>query len=137
MSRYANEGVVNNAGDTMLDAEGLNPLQLFFQSIGFTPSEVSEMYSRQSLIKDIERFGTDRRSSLLRHFRTADSIEDRQAVMREMREFNRAFPHAAITRSSIIRAMRGKREREQAHKRYGANFRGRARILGQEGEHYR
>ena len=137
MTRYANEGVVNNAGDTMLDAEGLNPLQLFFQSIGFTPAEVSEMYSRQSLIKDIERFGTDRRSSLLRHFRTADSIEDRQAVMREMREFNKAFPHAAITRSSIIRAMRGKREREQAHTRYGANIRGRARILGQEGEHYR
>jgi len=137
MTRYAREGVVNNAGDTMLDADGLNPLQLFFQSIGFSPSEISEMYARQSLIKDIERFGTDRRSSLLRHYRTADSIEDRQAIMREMREFNKVFPHARITRSSIVRALHGKREREQAHLRYGANIRGRARILGQEGEHYR
>ena len=134
--RYAGNGVVNNAGDTILDGEGLTPIQLFFQAMGFTPTEISELYSKQMMIKDVERYGADRRGSLLRHFRTAKSVSDRQAIMEEIRAFNRAFPHAAITRSALIRAVQGKAEREANQRRFGANLRGPARILGRQGDHY-
>lgn len=134
--RFAQDGLVNNAGDTVLPSDGLSPYQLFLQTLGFRPSEISDFYSRQSLIKDTERYGIQRRGSLLKRFRTADSIEERNRVLEEIKEFNAAWPAARITRSALIRAIREKGRREASYRTYGANLRGRAIIYGEKGQYY-
>lgn len=134
--RFAHEGLVNNAGDTILDADGISGVQLFMQAVGFRPAEISDYYSRQALIKDTEFYGIDRKNELLKRYRTADSIEDSNRVLEEISAFNEVFPAAIITRSTLIQTLRGKIEREVSHQMYGASLRGRARIYGGLGDYY-
>jgi hypothetical protein len=136
MTRYANEGLLNNAGDTVIQSDGISGWQLFLQTLGFRPSEIADFYSRQALIKDTERFGTERRSSLLKRFRIATSVEQRNRVMQEISAFNQVFPAAIITRSSLLRAIKGKLEREASYRTHGASLRGRAIIHAREGKFY-
>lgn len=134
--RFSTDGIVNNAGDTIIQSDGVSPWQLFLQATGFQPSEISEFYSRQALQKDTEALGEERRNSLLRRFRNATTIEARQRVLAEAAEFNKAFPAAAVTRSSLLRAVQAKAEREAGFKNYGAALRGRSILYGSEGEFY-
>jgi hypothetical protein len=134
--RLSQDGLVNNAGDTVIPTEGISPWQVFLQATGFQSSELSDHYARQALVRDTLQYGEDRRNSLLRRFRTAQSIEERSRVLEEVREFNKAFPHARITRSSLIRSMRGQEERETSYRRYGVNLRGRDIMLRRVGEYY-
>jgi hypothetical protein len=135
--RYATEGLVNNAGDTVMDTDGISGQQLFLQSLGFRPAEIADFYSRQALIKDTERFGKERASSLLKRYRTARSSEQRNRVSHEIAVFNQVFPYTPITYSSLLRAVKGKREREASYRRSGAALRGRAIMLQREGEFYK
>jgi len=134
--RFSQEGVVNNAGDTIIKAEDLTPMQLFLQSMGFRPSEIADFYAKQSYVKEKEALGTDRRELLLRRFRTAASIDERGAVLKEVAMFNRAYPAHVITRSSLLRALAGQAEREAGYERSGVALRGRSRIYADEGEFY-
>lgn len=43
-------------------------------------------------------------------------------TMREVAEFNRAYPSMRITRSTLIRGARGQVERETRYQQYGANI---------------
>lgn len=121
--QYANEGLVNNSGDTVLPAGEIPPNQLFLQALGFQPEAVSRFYSRQSAIKDAERAVETRRNNLLQQYRSADDAAERREVLAEITEFNRRNPAARITRSSLLRAVRSKAERELRYRRYGANIR--------------
>ena len=133
---YSTDGIVNNAGDTIIQTDGVSAWQVFLQSIGFQPSEVSEFYSRQALQKDTEALGEDRRNGLLRRFRNATTIEARNRILVEVAAHAKAFPAAAITRSSLIRAVTAKAEREAGVENYGAALRGRSILYGDEGEFY-
>ena len=131
--RYASEGLVNNAGDTVLDGNGVPPIELFLQASGFASAEVSNFYNRQSMIKDTERYGTARRDSLVNSFSRASTPEDRREILKDVADFNRAFPAARITRSTLVRSITGKAEREASYERHGANLRGRSQIYADEG----
>ena len=134
--RYASEGLVNNAGDTVINGDGVPPVELFLQGMGFSSATVSNFYNRQSAIKDTERFGAERRTSLVNQFVRATTPEDRNKVLQDVTDFNRAFPAAAITRSTLVRAAQGKVERENNYSRYGANLRGKAQSYADEGWYY-
>lgn len=134
--RYSTDGIVNNAGDTIIQTDGVSPWQVFLQTMGFQPSEVAEFYSRQALQKDTETLGEDRRNSLLKRFRNATTIEARNRVLAEVAEFNKAFPAAAVTRSSLLRAVTAKAEREAGFENYGSALRGRSILYSDEGEFY-
>ena len=136
--RYWNEGLVNNAGDTVISGEAITPRDLFLQALGVQPYTVSQFYSGQQAIKDTERYYRDRKSDILRSFRIAKNPADRAAVLRDVADFNRRNPAIAITRSALIKSVRAKAERQARFRRYGANIDERAaRQFAEEGTPYR
>ena len=134
--RYATEGVVNNARDTVIDSSGIPPTQLFLQSLGFGAAEVDKFYNRQAVIKDKERYGADRRDTLVARYVSARTAEDRKEALREVMEFNRAFPAARVTQSTLLRSVQSSRERERSYRRYGANLRDDQRAYADEGWYF-
>ena len=134
--RFAGDGVVNNAGDQVLDAKDLNAMQLFMQAMGFRPSEIADFYAKQSVIKETEQQAQAHRNALIARFRKASTIDERNAVLQEAAEFSRRNPAFQITRSSLLRALAGQREREASYERYGASLRGRSRLYADEAEYY-
>ena len=136
--RYWREGLVNNAGDTVIPGEGIGIKDLFLQSMGVQPYQVSQFYQGQQAIKDTERYYRDRKSDILKDFRTASTAEDRAAVLRNVAEFNRKNPALAITRSALIQSVTSKYEREARYRRYGANIDEKAATqFAKEGDPYR
>ena len=117
--RYYNDGLVNNAGDTVIDAKDMSFAEVFLQGIGFSPDEVSQFYSSQAAIKGAQGYARDRRQSIITGFVKDGMNAD---TMREVMEFNRAYPSLRITRSSLIRGARSAVERESRYRRYGANI---------------
>ena len=133
--RYYNDGLVNNAGDTVIDAKDMSFGEVFLQGIGFAPNQVSQYYQGQAAIKGAQGYARDRRENLIRSF-----VEDgpQSETMREVMEFNRAYPSLRITRSTLIRGARAQVERESRYDRYGANIDEKeTRDFGRYGEPYR
>ena len=120
--RYANEGLVNAAGDTAIPASDLNPAQLAAQFFGFAPTQISHFYDAQNAIKDAEGHAMDRKSELTQRFRLADNATERREIIREVTAFNRRFPAERITRSTLLSSVKSKAERESRFRRFGANI---------------
>ena len=120
--RFTTDGLKNNAGDTVLAAKDIPPQQLFLQALGFYPDEASKAYSRQAAIKDKQRVGLDSKDNILRRWRTAQTQDERSEILLDVREYNKKFPVSPITRSSLIRSMKGQMDRNAHFRRYGANI---------------
>jgi hypothetical protein len=118
-NRYYNEGLVNNAGDTVISTKDLSFWDTFLQGVGFSPDKVSKFYQGQAAVKGAQGYARDRRERIIRQF-----VDDgpTSTVMFDLREFNRQFPSLALTRSTLIRAARAQVEREARYKRFGANI---------------
>lgn len=133
--RYYNEGLVNNAGDTVIDAKDFSFYEAFLQGIGFSPDEVSKFYSGQAAIKGAQGYARDRRESLIAQF-VKDGMSS--GVLKDVLEFNRAYPSLRITRSTLIRGARIQVEREARYRREGANIDAKeARDFSKYGDPYR
>lgn len=133
--RYYNDGLVNNNGDTVIPARDLSFGESFLQGIGFQPDEVSRFYQGQAAIKGAQGYARDWRERLIRRFVEGGAGND---VLREVLEFNRAYPSLRITRSTLIRSARGQLEREKRYRRYGANIDDQeTRGFAEYGEPYR
>ena len=135
--RYANEGLVNNAGDTVIPASEMSYYEIATQSLGFAPTEIGQFYEAQNAIKDAETYARNRKEDLLKQFRLANPAE-RRAVMSEVRDFNKANPQERITYSALLSNIKGKKTRESRFRRYGANIDERkARFYERYGDPYR
>lgn len=121
--RYWNEGLVNNAGDTVIASEGLSPNDLFLQALGIQPIKISKFYTGQAAIKDKEIYFREKKSDILKDFREAvGNPEAMAAVMRNVAEFNRRNPAIPITRSALVQSAFGQKKREARYRLYGANI---------------
>lgn len=135
--RYYNEGLVNNAGDTMIRADDLNMLQVMSQFFGFTPTEISNTYDAQAAIKAAEQYSIGRRSALMKDYRNAESSAERSQIRSDIREFNRNNPAERITASALLQNIRAQRKRERRIQRFGANIDERtARYYRDYGDQY-
>lgn len=119
--RYYNEGLVNNAGDTVIAAGEMGFGEIVPQFFGFAPTSIAQFYEGQNAIKDAETFARDRKEELLRQFRLAEPTERRQ-VMSEVRSFNKANPQERIRYEALFSNVKGKKVRESRFRRYGANI---------------
>ncbi|KKM78658.1 hypothetical protein LCGC14_1357750, partial [marine sediment metagenome] len=136
--RYWNEGLVNNAGDTVIDGEGIGYHELFLQAMGISPIQVSKYYAGQAAIKDKEIYFRDRKSDILKAFRVAKTPTELADALRQVKEFNRRNPAIFITRSALISSKRSKLERQARYRRFGANIDERAATqFAQEADPYR
>lgn len=119
--RLLSDGLVNNAGDQVLDTSDIGYWQIGLQSLGFTPEAQSNFYSGQTAMKDVERFVRARKQQLLREFRTA-SPSDRHKVRKEIRAFNRRYRLEAIDGDSLYSTVESKAKREAQYRRTGTNI---------------
>ncbi len=138
-TRYWDEGLVNRAGDTVIESEGMSAWSLALQSMGVSPVAVSQYYSGQSAIKDKEIYFRERKSDILKDFRLAVGDQAAMAaVLRDVRQFNSNNPAIAITRSALVQSVYGKAEREVRYGRYGANIDEKAAtVFAEEADPYR
>jgi len=136
--RYWREGLVNNAGDTVIAGEGFGYHELFLQGMGISPIQASKYYAGQAAIKDKELYFRDRKSDILKAFRVAKTPTQLADVLQQVKEFNRRNPAISITRSALISSKRSKLEREQRYRRFGANIDEKAATqFAQEADPYR
>jgi hypothetical protein len=134
--RYTSEGMTDHSGKVILDAKELSPYQLFLQTMGLQPAEISDTYARNQARKDAQQHDKGRKESLLRRFRTATTPEERAQIAVEVAEFNKANPEQVITRSAMLRSLTGKIESEQRIQRLGGDFRGREALYAERGEFF-
>lgn len=135
--RYYNEGLVNNAGDTVIPTSEMGFGEIVPQILGFAPTDVAQFYEAQNAIKDAEAHARDRKEELLKQFRLAAPGE-RASVMSEVQAFNRSYPVERITYSTLLSNVKGKKTRESRFRRYGANIdEKKARFYKGYGDPYR
>jgi hypothetical protein len=120
--RYSQDGLTDGSGKPIIDAKALSPWQLFAQSIGFQPAEVSEAYARRAAIKDAQTYDNQRRQMLMHRYQNAGSPEGRQQIAMEIGEFNKANPMAVITRSQLIKSMQSFQQSAQRTQILGADL---------------
>lgn len=133
--RYSSEGLTDATGKEIIGAKDMSPWQLFMQSIGFQPSQVSEAYARRAAIKDAESYDKDRRNTLMRRFQNADPA-GRQQLAIEIAAFNKANPAQGITRSQLIKSIVGFKQREARVRKFGVDLRGKDVMYEEAGEPY-
>jgi len=119
--RYASEGMVDNTGKTIIGADEMSPWEIFLTSMGFAPSQVAEVYARNSKARDAEAFISRRKAEIKAAYRKSRSTGEINSVMADLREFNRQFPNERITRSELIRSLRQMQKAERNIQRYGVD----------------
>jgi hypothetical protein len=109
--RYAEEGVQNRRGDIIVPREELTNLDLFYQSMGFTPARVTQQYEQNRALKSAEKVILDRRAQLMdRLYLSMRNLDDRmrKETMQEIARFNKANPTVAIGFENIISSARNR-----------------------------
>lgn len=106
--RYMAEGVTTRKGDPVL--ESVSPVQAFSQAMGFSPAQVAERYEINNRRMNAQKRIEDDRSEILNEI-TKAAREGRPPppkVMRQVQEFNRAYPSFAITGETVRRSLRAR-----------------------------
>lgn len=134
--RYADEGVTDNTGKVIMRPSQLDPLSLFWQSMGFQPSQVAELYARNSAVKDRQMFASARKAEVMKMQRMVARTGNYAEAQKALREYNRQFPENPITFSEVVKSLTGKAEDEQTVQRYGATLGERERGYANEGRPY-
>jgi hypothetical protein len=135
MIRYTSEGLTDATGKEIIAADKLSPWQLFAQSVGFQPAQVSEAYARRAAIKDAQSHDAQRRQVLLRRFQNA-APDQRSAIIEEIREFNSANPAAGISRSQLLKSVQSFHERAARTRVFGVDLQGDDVLYEDEGDIY-
>jgi hypothetical protein len=109
--RYAQEGVVNNRGDTVVPQDTVGLTGALKQALGFTPAVVAEQYDRNTEKKNIEKRIDEKRKGLLDAYADALKSGDEGAqskVLKRIEEFNEVPSHAPrrITAQGIRESIR-------------------------------
>jgi hypothetical protein len=134
--RYADEGVTDNTGKIIMRPDKLGPVDLFWQSIGFAPSQVSELYSRNSAVKDRQMHAETRKAAVMRMQRMVRTTGERGEALQALREYNQQFPENRITFSDVLRSVKDRNEEEQEIQRSGAALSARERRMARKGDAY-
>jgi hypothetical protein len=134
--RFANEGVTDNTGKVIMTPSQLDPVSLFWQSMGFSPSQVAELYARNSAVKDRQMFANTRKAEVMKMQRMVRVTGNYRDAQQALREYNRQFPENPITFAEVVRSLTGQREDERTVQRLGATLGERERAYAREGKPY-
>lgn len=134
--RFADEGVTDNTGKIIMTPNQLDPVSLFWQSMGFSPSQVAELYARNSAVKDRQMFANTRKAEVMKMQRMVRVTGNYRDAQQALREYNRQFPENPITFAEVVRSLTGQREDERTVQRLGATLGERERSYAREGKPY-
>jgi hypothetical protein len=133
--RYSNDGLTDATGKVILAAKDLSPGDLFLQAMGAAPVQTTEMYDRNSAVKDAQRFANTKREKIIKLYRDGDQSDKRKAI-RELIEFRKLYPELTLTVSDLEKSRRSKYKREQSVQQYGAVLGARERRFAEAGSAY-
>jgi len=105
-ARYATEGANTLRGDPIVEEVSWN--SMLGQFLGFTPVGYSRQLERNAVNKRIDNSIKDERTGILRRIylsRTTGHTLNARRAGRELQDFNRRHPEAAITSKTIQRSM--------------------------------
>ena len=120
--QMSQQGVVNNAGTTLIPADKLSGSEIFAQSLGFRPDQVAETLNRNYAERNELQNIKDQSKGLIRQYAGAEP-NDRQAVRDQVAEFNAKHPGFAITGSTLLKAIAQRQADELEMQRYGVRAR--------------
>jgi hypothetical protein len=91
--RMATEGATTSTGKTVFDAYG-KPIRLELgemvsQMAGLRPARTAELSQEHQTYSNVQQYFKSEKDSIYQEFRLAKTSEDRQAVMKKVREYNR------------------------------------------------
>lgn len=115
-------GVVNNAGTTLIPADRLSGPEIFAQSLGFHPEQVAEVQQRNTAERNLQGALTDQRKSLIQKWASTEPTE-RAGVQEEVHQFNLAHPGFSLSYSDLRRAQVLRAEQQRELQTYGAKVR--------------
>jgi hypothetical protein len=135
--RYATEGLTDANGYEIIGAKDMDPQTLFWQAVGFAPSQIAEKQQQRMAIKDAQQFEARSREDVLKVYRKAKSGADIAKALEARREYNRRFPQNPITVSTLLRARAGRMDtQERIRQTGGVNLPPRQRQYVEEGSAY-
>jgi hypothetical protein len=130
------QGVMDNAGHTLIPADKLSAPQIFAQSLGFRPDAVAEMQARRTAERNEQQNIVDRQRELLNRYARTEG-DERQEVYNDVRDFNAKHPGFAIDTSALMRARAARMASDQQLQQYGIRAKNRQLPeLLKEGERY-
>ena len=122
--QMSQQGVVNNAGTTLIPADKLSAGQVFAQSMGFRPDEIAEVQNRNNAERNELQNMTDQRKGLIRSFVAAEP-NARQDIRTQVMEFNKQHPGFSIDSSTLLRAVAAKAQTDREMQMYGVRAKAR------------
>jgi hypothetical protein len=110
--RFAEEGLVNTTGNTKVSSDKLTPIDLFWQAMGYTPTDVAEAYEANAAVTNYTQKLTQRRSALISRYANAKMKGDEETAA-EIRDtlvarFNTANPTERILPKDLFGAYRSR-----------------------------
>jgi diguanylate cyclase (GGDEF)-like protein len=112
--RFSTQGVENMRGDQITEDYGI--IEGVGQVLGFSSSQVADIYDQNNAIKRIQTKMDDRRQSLLSAAAKAKMKKDTEAyseIQVEIKEFNTKNPSHKITPMNIIQSVKGREKRSK------------------------
>lgn len=97
--RYANEGVLDGGGNTVVPVENIDGWDLIGQALGFTPAKVAEAWDRNVALKNASGRIQDKRHEIINRFTLAQKLGDEkgmQDALRDVEAFNAVPLHQAV-----------------------------------------
>lgn len=110
--RYANEGVQDKSGVSILDE--VSPSAVAGQALGFSPSEARNAQEGKSAVLAQDRALSERRQELLTKIAKATMAKDDEAkteVREEIKRFNEKNPGRRINPNHIMASVRNRQKR--------------------------
>jgi len=112
-ARFMQEGALTSKGDPI--KTDFTAWNLFTQTFGFAPADLSSIYARRSAAKSYEKKVMDRRTRLLNRYDLARTHGDRE-LLKETREeiakFRKRYP-GMIGPDTLTRSYRARRQAEK------------------------
>lgn len=110
--RYANEGVQDKSGISILDE--VSPAAVAGQALGFSPSQARNAQEGKSAVMAHDRALGERRQELLTKAARATMAKDAEAraeAMKEIERFNQKNPTRRITPLNVLQSVRNRNKR--------------------------
>ena len=110
--RYANEGVQDKSGISILDEVG--PAAVAGQALGFSPSQARNAQEGKSAVMAHDRALSERRQELLTRAARASMAKDAEALddaRKEIARFNEKNPGRRINPNHIMQSVRNRNKR--------------------------
>jgi hypothetical protein len=117
----ANKGVTDSRGKEILSPKKISPLEIAYQAIGITPSDVSEArMGRQAIVQAREQV-TETRTKLMQHWLEADPADRADAWARIARYNADAKTNlgAKITRDQLVKQLNERKKSQSSPGTYG------------------